>query len=79
MEGQPWTTSVVTELEEFAESARQMIALIDGLSQSTIVALDAAGWHSVQTFSLRAELTCAVECAARANLGTRTAIPASRQ
>jgi hypothetical protein len=75
----PTTASVERELNELASMGRRMIALIDGLSQPTIATLDAAGWHSVKTFSLRAELTFAVERAVRANLGRSATIPASRQ
>jgi hypothetical protein len=69
--------SVEGELDEIASSARQMIAFIDGLSQPTIAALDAARWHSGKTFSLRAELARIIECAAKAKLGTRVKTPAS--
>jgi hypothetical protein len=73
------TASVERELYELASTAREMIAFIDGLSQPTRAALDAVGWHSGKTFSLRAELTFALECTVRANLERRTTIPASRQ
>lgn len=79
MEGKPsWTREPVErQLEELANSARQMIAFIDGFSQPTIAALDAAGWHSGKTFSLRAELARAVECAVRAKLGMQPRISAA--
>jgi hypothetical protein len=58
-----------TRLDEFADLARRVIALIDGFSQPMISALDAVGWNSGKTFALRAELTRVVECAERARLG----------
>jgi hypothetical protein len=73
------TASVERELYELASTAHQMIARIDGLSRPTGAALDAAGWHSGKTFSLRAELTFAVECAVRANLERKVDHPPSRQ
>ncbi len=80
MNGRPaWTTEagVGAQLGELANSARQVIVLVDGFSQPTIAALDAAGWNSGKTFALRAELARAAECADRAELGMRRTAPAS--
>jgi hypothetical protein len=51
------------QLEEFAESARRVVQLIDAFLEPTIDALAAEGWNSGQTFALRAELARAAECA----------------
>jgi hypothetical protein len=48
MDGKPaWTTEAGVEIQlgELANSARQVIVFIDGFSQPTIAALDAAGWN----------------------------------
>jgi hypothetical protein len=61
-----WTEpSVQLQLDEFVNLAWQVVALIDELSQSTVAALDAAGWSSSQTFALRAELAGAAEYAGK--------------
>jgi hypothetical protein len=62
-----WTIQVISDqrLDEFAEAARHLVALIEEFDQSTIDALNAAGWHSGQTFALGAELARAAECAER--------------
>jgi hypothetical protein len=68
MEEKPdWAIQVVSDhrLDHFAEAARHLVALIEEFDQGTIRALNAAGWHSGQTFALRAELARAAECAER--------------
>jgi hypothetical protein len=66
--------SVEIQLEELASLTRQVIVFIDTLSRASIAALEAAGWHSGHTFSLRADLARAAECAARARSGTAQAL-----
>jgi hypothetical protein len=47
MDGKPaWTTEagVDAQLGELANTARQVIVLIDGFSQPTLAALDSVGW-----------------------------------
>jgi hypothetical protein len=46
--------SVEIQLEELASVA--VIVFIDALAPASIAALEAAGWHSGHTFSLRADL-----------------------
>jgi len=72
MEGKPASAtpaSVAAQLNELADVARQVIVIIDELSQSTTAALDAAGWHSGHAFALRADLARMAECADRARRG----------
>jgi hypothetical protein len=76
MEGTPvkgipsWTDAGETQLDEFADLARQLIVCIDRLPSHTAAALDLAGWHSGHAFALRAELGRVVECADRARRAT---------
>jgi hypothetical protein len=65
MDNLAWTLQARSELqlEEFAESARRLVRLVDAFLEPTIDALAAEGWNSGQTFALRAELARAAECA----------------
>jgi hypothetical protein len=78
VEGKPhWTVGVISDhrLDEFAEAARRLVALIEEFDERTIDALNAAGWHSGQTFALRAELVRAVEVAEKVMRGRLAAPP----
>ncbi len=69
MDGKPSSATEASreiQLDEFAKLAREAVVFIDLLSQPTVTALDAAGWHSGKTFALRADLARAAECADRA-------------
>ena len=68
VEGNPsWTMEAgEPQLDEFSDLARRLIVLIDRLPRRAAVALELAGWHSGQTFALRAELARVTECADRA-------------
>jgi hypothetical protein len=73
MDGKPSLApeaGVEIQLEEIASLTRQVIVFIDTLSRPSMAALDAAGWHSGNTFALRADLARVAECAERARSGT---------